>query len=60
MLIDYRFKLRYDPYATPRFRYGSVVEDAGRGEVVIVALSNGRIPWPLGRVPGNSNRALVL
>ena len=53
-------KLRFGPYATPRFRYGSTVADECRGEVVVVGLSAGRIQWPLGRVPGNSNRALIV
>jgi hypothetical protein len=33
-------------YRTPRFRYGDVVTCAVRGEVRIVAVSDGRIPWP--------------
>jgi hypothetical protein len=53
-------QLRYGPYASPRFRLGSTVADSVRGDVVIVALSDTRIPWPLGRVNGNSNRALIL
>jgi len=60
MKPDHRHQLRYGPYAAPRFRYGSKASDACRGDVVIVALSNGRIQWPLGRVPGNSNRALIV
>ena len=60
MMPDHRHQLRYGSYATPRFRYGSTVTDACRGEVVIVAISNGRIPWPLGRVKGNPNRALIV
>ena len=45
--LSARLKLRYGPYRTPRFRYGSVVECAMQGDVRIVGLSNGRIPWPL-------------
>ena len=60
MKPDHRHQLRYGAYATPKFRYDSTVADGCRGDVVIVALSNGRIPWPLGRARGNSNRALVL
>ncbi|MCE9608171.1 MAG: hypothetical protein K8U03_25075 [Planctomycetia bacterium] len=60
MKPNHRHKLRYGPYAAPRFRYGSTANDACRGDVVLVAISDGRIPWPLGRVKGNSNRALVV
>lgn len=60
MKPDHRHQLRYGSYATPRFRYGSTATDACRGKVVIVAISNGRIPWPLGCVKGNPNRALII
>jgi hypothetical protein len=60
MKPDHRHQLRYGIYTTPRFRYGSTVTDDCRGEVVIVAISSGRIPWPLGSVKGNPNRALVI
>jgi hypothetical protein len=40
---DERFKLRYGPYKTPRFKYGKKVQDEWRGEVTIVGLSSGRI-----------------
>ena len=53
-------KLRFGPYAAPRFRYGATVVDEARGEVVVVALSAGRIPWPLGRLQGRSPRGLIL
>jgi hypothetical protein len=36
-------------YKTPRFRYGDPVFCEVRGEVVLVGLSAGRIPWPMGR-----------
>jgi hypothetical protein len=55
-----RYQLHSGPYKTPLFRYGQRVECEVRGEVILVGLSNGRIPWPLGRIPGNSNRALVV
>jgi hypothetical protein len=42
---DKRFKLRYGPYTTPRFKYGKKFQDEWRGEVTIVGLSSGRIPW---------------
>jgi hypothetical protein len=38
---DERFKLRYGPYKTPRFKYGKKVQDEWRGEVKIVGLSAG-------------------
>lgn len=60
MTLPTAHELRYGPYASPRNRYGSTVTDAARGDVVVVALSAGRILWPLGRVKGNSNRALIL
>ena len=53
-------KLLSGPYKTPLFRYGQRVECEVRGEVILVGLSNGRIPWPLGRLPGTSPRGLVV
>ncbi|MBW3598432.1 MAG: hypothetical protein KY475_14320 [Planctomycetes bacterium] len=56
-----RVKLHFGPYKTPRFRYGSIVEDALRGEVRIVGLTDGRIPWPVGvRVDGGSAKAGIV
>ena len=49
MLPQDRFKLHFGPYRTPRFRYGSVVMDEARGEVVIVGVTAGKIPWPIGK-----------
>jgi hypothetical protein len=46
-----RFKLRLGPYLTPRFRYRSVVQCEARGHVKIVGISDGRIPWPIGKSP---------
>jgi len=43
-----RFKLLGN-YRTPAFRYGQRVEDLRRGEMRIVGLSAGRIPWPIGQ-----------
>src|SRR3569623_891179 len=43
-----RFSLHYGPYRTPRFRYGAKVEDARKGEVIFVGLSDAPIPWPIG------------
>jgi hypothetical protein len=43
-----RFKLHFGPYRTPRFKYGSIVQDEIRGEVKVVGLTDGRIQWPIG------------
>jgi len=43
-----RFRLRFGPYRTPRFKYGDQVKDARRGPVTIVGLSDAPIPWPIG------------
>src|SRR5262245_45832682 len=52
MTDDARFRLRFGPYQTPRFRPGDVVRCALRGEVVLCGLSDSRIPWPTGRRRG--------
>jgi hypothetical protein len=58
---DERIRLRYGPYETPLFRYGATVTDKRWGKVVIVGISNGRIPWPLGKPKGKKGRpSLVL
>lgn len=44
-----RFKLHRGPYKTPRFRIGQIVVDQIRGEVTIVGVTDGRIPWPIGK-----------
>ena len=51
-----RFKLRFGPYRTPRYRIGSTVVCEVLGEVVIVGTSDGRIPWPLARMKGQRGR----
>jgi hypothetical protein len=54
-----RFRLRFGPYRTPRFKYGAQVKDARRGTVKIVGLSDAPIPWPIGA--GNRGaKSLVL
>src|SRR5262245_20219093 len=55
-----RHQLRFGPYRTPRYRYGSVVTCEIQGDVRIVGTSNGRIPWPLARKPGPGGRSLVV
>ena len=51
-----RLKLRYGPYRTPRFRYGSVKRCALQGDVKITGLGSERIPWPMGSKPGRGGR----
>jgi hypothetical protein len=40
-----RHRLLFGPYRTPIFNYGDVVICDVRGQVEIVGLSGGRIPW---------------
>jgi len=49
MLPRDRYKPHLAPTASPRFRYGSVVMDEARGEVVVVGITAGKIPWPIGK-----------
>src|SRR4029079_8385482 len=44
-----RYQLLAGPYRAPRWRYGLVVMDEARGEVTVVGMSAGRIPWPVGQ-----------
>jgi hypothetical protein len=44
-----RFKLLHGPYATPRFRIGSVRACEVRGEVVVCGLTDARISWPVAK-----------
>ena len=44
-----RFKLHRGPYKTPRFRIDQTVIDAIRGAVTIVGVTDGLIPWPIGK-----------
>ena len=53
-----RYRLMFGPYTTPDFAYGDVVVCARRGEVEIVGLSSGPIPWPVGKV--GRHRFLIL
>jgi hypothetical protein len=55
-----RFRLSFGPYRAPRFRYGDVVRCAVRGEVVIVSLSAGKIPWPIGQRRGSTARSFIV
>src|SRR4051812_25085993 len=48
-LGDARYKFHFGPYRAPRFRIGATVFDEIRGNVEIVGISTGRIPWPIGK-----------
>ena len=58
MLDAERFRLRFGPYRTPRFKYGAKVKDARRGEVKIVGLSDAPIPWPIAAKRGGKSPVL--
>ena len=45
-----RCKLFFGPYRTPRFKYGSIVQDEVRGPVQIIGMTDAAIPWPIGRM----------
>ena len=47
-------------YQTPPFRYSDAALCEVRGEVVITGLTDARIPWPLGKLPGGRGRGLVV
>jgi hypothetical protein len=49
MPVPDRHRLLFGPYRTPVFKYGDVVICDVRGQVEIVGLSAGRIPWPVGK-----------
>lgn len=53
-------ELRLGYYRTPEVAVGGRLHCAVRGEVIVVGMSNGRIPWPLASKPGNTNRMLVI
>jgi hypothetical protein len=44
-----RFKLHFGPYRTPRFKLEAIVDDEIRGAVTVVGMTDGRIPWSIGR-----------
>ena len=48
------------PYQTPRYRIGRRVQCLVRGEMMITGTSDGRIPWPMGRVKGLNLPTLVV
>ena len=53
-----KHRLHFGPYRTPLFRLGQRVDDERRGQVRIVGVSDGRIPWPIGVARGS--RSLVV
>ncbi len=57
-LGDARYNLYGGLYKTPRFRLGQVVVDEVRGEVTIVGITDGKIPWPIGKT--KRAKALVI
>jgi hypothetical protein len=42
-------QLLFGPYRAPRFKVGQTVTCAICGEIEIVGLTDGRIPWPIGK-----------
>lgn len=52
--------LLFGPYRTPNFKYGSTVFCQVRGQVRIVGLSSGPIPWPLGKRLDGGQKALIV
>lgn len=57
-----RFNLYFGPYCTPRFKYGKKVWCHYRGWTKIVGLSDGKIPWPIGRptTPSPGRDSLII
>ncbi len=47
-------------YRIPRYRYGEIVADAIRGDVVIVRTSDAPTPWPIGKIPGSRKPGLIV
>lgn len=47
-------------YTTPKFKYGDAVMCEVRGEVFITGLTEGPIPWPVGKKPGGRQRTFVV
>lgn len=47
-------------YRTPKCRIGDIVQCAVRGDVRIVAISGGKIPWPIAQRLGERARGFVI
>src|SRR5262245_12841185 len=50
MLAADRFRLHFSPYRMPRCRVGKRLRCLLRGKVVVAAISDGRIQWPMTRL----------
>lgn len=59
MLLPIREEL-IGQYKAPRFKIGDVVTCGMRGDVRIVGLTDAKIPWPIGQVPGKGARGPVV
>ena len=44
-----RVKLHFGPYKSPPFKMGQTVKCAVHGDVVVLGVTKGRIPWPFSR-----------
>ena len=55
-----RFQLLFGSYRTPRFNYGATVFDEARGSVQITGLTDGPIPWPLGKPRGLRVKSTII
>src|SRR5262245_14223375 len=53
-----RHELRFGPYRTPQFHYGTTVKCMVNGGVTISGISDGRIAWPM--ITRQGGRSLVL
>ncbi len=47
-------------YRAPRYRYGEIVADATRGDVIITRTSSAPIPWPMGKILSSRKPGLVI
>ena len=55
------FKLLFGPYNPPAVRLGQIVHCTIRGDLEVVGISAGPIPWPLGRRPPKGRqRSLIV
>jgi hypothetical protein len=59
MLLPLRYEL-IGQYGTPRFRIGDNLLCAIRGTVRVVGVSDGLIPWPIGRAEGSRALSYVI
>ena len=59
MLLPLRHEL-IGRYHTPRFRIGDTLQCAIRGPIRVVKVSDGLIPWPIGRAEGSRALSYVI